>query len=100
MLAPLVPHVAEELWRALGHDDTITYASFPDADPAFLVDDQVEYPVQVNGKVRGRITVAADADRAEVERAALADDKVVAAIAGSTPTKVIVVPGRMVNIVI
>jgi leucyl-tRNA synthetase len=100
MLAPLVPHVAEELWRALGHDHTITYASFPDADPAFLVDDQVEYPVQVNGKVRGHITVAADADGAAVEAAALADDKVIGALAGASPRKVIVVPGRMVNIVV
>ena len=63
MLAPLVPHVAEELWHRLGHDDTVTYTEFPVADPALLVDDTVEYPVQVNGKVRGRITVPVDADR-------------------------------------
>ena len=62
MLAPFAPHVAEELWRRLGHEGTITYVPFPVADPALLVDDTVEYPVQVNGKVRGHITVAADAD--------------------------------------
>ncbi|MEX2628054.1 MAG: leucine--tRNA ligase, partial [Ilumatobacteraceae bacterium] len=61
MLAPLVPHVAEELWRRLGHDDTVTLERFPEPDPDLLVDDTVEYPVQVNGKVRGRVTVAADA---------------------------------------
>jgi leucyl-tRNA synthetase len=100
MLAPLVPHVAEELWRMLGHDDTVTYTAFPVADPALLVDETVEYPVQVNGKVRGRITVAVDADRDAVEAAALADSKVAAAIDGAVPKKIIVVPGRMVNVVI
>ena len=57
MVAPLVPHIAEELWRKLGHDETVTYLDFPVADPAFLVDDTIELPVQINGKVRGRITV-------------------------------------------
>jgi leucyl-tRNA synthetase len=100
MVAPLAPHIAEELWRKLGHDDTVTYLDFPVADARYLVDDTVEYPVQVNGKVRGHITVAADADAAAVEAVALADDKVRVAIDGATPKKVIVVPGRMVNVVI
>ena len=99
MLAPLAPHAAEELWAALGHTDSITYEAFPVADPALLVADTVEYPVQINGKVRSRITVAADASSATVQTIAMADDKVVAALAGATPKKVIVVPGRMVNIV-
>jgi leucyl-tRNA synthetase len=100
MVAPLAPHVGEELWRKLGHDDTITYADFPVADPQHLVDDTIEYPVQVNGKVRGHVVVAADADQATVEAAALDDAKVQSAIGGATPRKVIVVPGRMVNVVI
>ena len=100
MLAPLAPHVAEELWAKLGHETSLAYEPFPVADPALLVDDTVEYPVQVNGKVRGRITVAADLDPSAVEAAALADAKVVASLAGATPKKVIVVPGRMVNIVV
>ncbi|HEX4981514.1 MAG TPA: class I tRNA ligase family protein, partial [Ilumatobacteraceae bacterium] len=100
MLAPLVPHVAEELWHMLGHDDTVTYADFPVADADLLVEETVEYPVQVNGKVRGRIIVAIDADRATVESAALADARVVAAIDGASPKKVIVVPGKMVNVVV
>jgi leucyl-tRNA synthetase len=100
MLAPLVPHVAEELWRMLGHDDTLTYEAFPIADPALLVDDMIEVPVQVNGKVRGRVVVPADADESTLEAAALANDKVAAAIDGQTPKKVIVVPGRMVNVVV
>ena len=100
MLAPLVPHVAEELWHRLGHDSTLAYEPLPAADPNLLVDDQVEYPVQVNGKVRGHITVPADAALADVEAVALADVKVIAALAGATPKKVIVVPRRMVNVVI
>ena len=99
MLAPLAPHVAEELWQMLGHPDTVTYEPFPEADPALLVDDTVEVPVQVNGKVRSRIMVAADADQATMESTALADPKVQAALGGNAPKKVIVVPGRMVNIV-
>jgi leucyl-tRNA synthetase len=99
MLAPMAPHIAEELWAALGHTTSVTFAPFPVADPTLLVSETVEYPVQVNGKVRGRITVAADADNDTVQAAAMADDKVQAALGGQAPKKVIVVPGRMVNIV-
>jgi leucyl-tRNA synthetase len=100
MLAPLVPHVAEELWRTLGHDSTIAYTAFPTADPELLVDDSIEIPVQVNGKVRSRVTVATDSDVATLEAAALADEKISAVLNGSTPKKFVVVPGRMVNIVV
>jgi leucyl-tRNA synthetase len=99
MLAPMAPHVAEELWSRLGHTTSVTFADFPEADPAMLVSDEIEYPVQVNGKVRGRVVVAASASSDEVQAAALADDKVQAALSGQAPKKVIVVPGRMVNIV-
>jgi leucyl-tRNA synthetase len=85
MAAPLVPHLAEELWRILGHDDTITYEPFPVADEQYLVDDMIEIPVQVNGKVRSRVVVPADADQAAVEAAALADAKIVAALDGRAP---------------
>jgi len=100
MVAPLAPHLAEELWKRLGHDTSLAHGPFPQADPAFLVEDTVEYPVQVNGKVRGRITVAADADADALEAAALADEKVAAFVAGATPKKIIVVAGRLVNIVL
>jgi leucyl-tRNA synthetase len=103
-LAPLVPHIAEELWRKLGHHnhegDTITYVDFPTADASMLVDDTVELPVQINGKVRARVTVAAEADPATVQAAALADEKVITTLDGKDPKKVIVVPGRMINIVV
>ncbi|MCK0175967.1 leucine--tRNA ligase [Mycolicibacterium sp. F2034L] len=99
MVAPLAPHLAEELWRRLGHDTSLAHGPFPVADPQYLVTDSVEYPVQVNGKVRGRITVAADADRDTLQAAALADEKVQAFLDGKAPKKVIVVPGKLVNIV-
>ncbi|CAN5460264.1 leucine--tRNA ligase [soil metagenome] len=100
LLAPLAPHLAEELWAKLGHSNSLTYEAFPVADPAMLVSDTIEYPVQVNGKVRARITIASNADLAAVEAAAMADDKVLTALAGAQPSKVIVIPGRMVNIVL
>ena len=100
MTAPLAPHLAEELWNKLGHSESLAHGPFPQADPRYLVADTVEYPVQVNGKVRGHVTVEADADRAAVESAALADEKVLGFLAGATPKKVIVVPGKLVNLVV
>jgi leucyl-tRNA synthetase len=100
MMAPLVPHIAEELWSRLGHGDTLAFAPFPAADPALLLAESVEYPVQVNGKVRGRVTVPADAAEDEVAAAALAEPRVAALLDGKEPRKVIVVPGRIVTVVI
>jgi leucyl-tRNA synthetase len=100
MVAPLAPHLAEELWKRLGHEKSLAHGPFPVADPQYLVEDTVEYPVQVNGKVRGHVTVPADADADTLEAAALADEKVQAFINGATPKKVIVVAGRLVNIVV
>jgi leucyl-tRNA synthetase len=100
MVAPLAPHIAEELWSRLGHDDTLAYEAFPVADPAYLTVDTVEVPVQVNGKVRARITVPSAADAAEHERLARADERIAALLDGSEVRNVVVVPGRMVNFVI
>ncbi|GAB4053070.1 leucine--tRNA ligase [Catellatospora paridis] len=97
MLAPVAPHIAEELWSKLGHDGSLTFADFPVADPALLTADLVTYPVQVNGKVRGRVEVAAEAAEDEVRAAALA--AVTESLAGKEPKKVIVIPGRLVSIV-
>jgi leucyl-tRNA synthetase len=99
MLAPLAPHISEELWSRLGHGSTLAYETFPAADERYLVQDTVEYPIQVNGKVRSRVTVPADADRDAVTAAALDDPRVKELLGGAAPKKVIVVPGRMVNIV-
>ncbi|MEX2659691.1 MAG: class I tRNA ligase family protein [Acidimicrobiales bacterium] len=99
LLAPLAPHIAEELWSRLGHTDTVVWQPFPEADPDLLVAETVEIPVQVGGKVRARIQIPADADPAAVEALALADDKVVAALGDTPVQRVVVVPGRLVNIV-
>jgi leucyl-tRNA synthetase len=99
MVAPLAPHIAEELWERLGHDDTLTYEAFPEADPAWLVEETVEIPVQINGKVRGRIEVAAGADVAAHEAAARDDPRIAELLAGVTVGEVKVVPGRIVNFV-
>ncbi|GID93626.1 leucine--tRNA ligase [Amorphoplanes digitatis] len=98
MMSPFAPHLAEELWRKLGHDDTLAYADFPVADPALLVAESITYPIQVNGKVRGRVEVAPDTTEDSVRAAALAE--VAEALAGREPRKVIVVPGRLVSIVV
>ncbi|MBF0663384.1 leucine--tRNA ligase [Rhodococcus sp. (in: high G+C Gram-positive bacteria)] len=99
MLAPVAPHLAEELWSRLGHTESLAHGPFPTADEKWLVEDSVEYPIQVNGKVRSRITVPADAKPDAIEAAALADEKIVEMLGGAAPRKVIVVPGKMVNVV-
>ena len=96
MLSPFAPHLAEELWRR-GHTDTRAYHPVPEADPAWLVAESVTYPVQVNGKVRTRIEVPADASEEEVQRRAV--EAVAEHLAGKEPRRVIVVPGRVVNVV-
>ncbi|ORM34612.1 leucine--tRNA ligase [Williamsia sp. 1135] len=98
MLAPVAPHAAEELWERLGGTESLAHGPFPTPDPVWLVNDTIEYAIQVKGKVKSRITVAADADEATVRAAALADPKIVELLDGE-PRKVIVVLGRMVNIV-
>ncbi|HEY6696852.1 MAG TPA: leucine--tRNA ligase, partial [Acidimicrobiales bacterium] len=101
LLAPLAPHIAEELWSRLGHPDSLVTEPFPEADPQWLVDETIEVPVQVNGKVRARIWVPADADEAAMEAAARADPQVAALLATTgTVREVVAVPGRVVNFVV
>ena len=100
MLSPLCPHLADELWFRLGHDTTVTYVPFPVADPALLVEDSIEVPVQVNGKVRARIQMSPTATEDEHLAAAMSLEAIVIALDGRTPLKTIVVPGRTVNIVV
>ena len=100
MLSPLVPHMAEELWSKLGGAGSVVWAHFPVAEASYLVDDQVELPVQVKGKVRGRVRLAPDADESIALGAATADENVAAHIAGAEIRKVIYVPGRMINIIV
>jgi len=100
LLSPLCPYVAEELWHRLGHERTVVYEPFPVPDPVWLVQDSIEYPVQVDGRVRGRITVAADADRDTVSAAALAEPRIAELLDGAAPRRIVVVPGRLVNVVL
>jgi leucyl-tRNA synthetase len=98
MAAPFAPHIAEEMWQRMGHERSLAYEPYPVADPALLVAESVTYPVQVNGKLRGRIEIAADAAEDEVRAAALVE--VASYLDGREVRKVIVVPGRMVSVVI
>ncbi len=100
MLAPLCPHVGEELWERLGNSDTVTYVDFPQADPALLVEDTIEIPVQVNGKLRSKVTVDAGESDDAIKQLALNDPKIVAIIGNAQPKKVIVVPKKLINIVL
>ncbi|MDK8245069.1 leucine--tRNA ligase [Corynebacterium sp. UMB10321] len=100
MVAPLAPHIAEELWAKLGHADTITFEPFPTFEESFLVDATIELPVQINGKVKARIDVPTDASKEDTESLALADERVKELTDGKNVVKVIVVPGRMANLVV
>ncbi|PIE16529.1 MAG: leucine--tRNA ligase [Rhodobacterales bacterium] len=100
LMSPFTPHLAEEIWAMLGGAGLVTQASWPKADPKMLVQDTVTLPIQINGKRRAQISVAKDLPKEEVEKLALADDAVIKAMGGATPKKVIVVPGRIVNVVI
>ena len=100
MLAPLAPHIAEEMWEALGHARTLADEPWPTHDPALTREDTFEIVVQLDGKIRSRITLPADAQALAIEAAALADARVQQFLAGRTPRKVIVVPGKLVNLVV
>jgi leucyl-tRNA synthetase len=100
LMAPMTPHLAEEIWQMLGGKGLVAEAPWPEADPALLVEDTVTLPIQVNGKRRSEITVAKDLPVSEVEKRVLADETVARALGGQPPKKLIVVPGRIVNVVV
>jgi leucyl-tRNA synthetase len=99
LFAPMMPHLAEECWAMLGHDALVAEAAWPEVERDLLVEDTVTLPVQINGKKRAEVTVARDASNAEIEAAVLALDAVRKALDGKSPKKVIIVPGRIVNVV-
>jgi leucyl-tRNA synthetase len=100
MLAPIVPHIAEALWGALGHVEPIDDGPWPEVDASALEQDTIELVVQVNGKLRGQISIASDADRGQIEQAALANENVQRFVEGKTVRKIIVVPGKLINVVV
>jgi len=99
VLAPFAPHIAEELWHRLGHESSVAHATWPTYDEAQLVDEEIEIPVQIMGKVRSRIRVPVNADQKTLETAALTDDRIRKLLEGKTVRKVIVVKNRLVNLV-
>jgi leucyl-tRNA synthetase len=100
LLSPFAPHIAEELWQALGHKQSLAYEPWPEFDPALAKEDTIELPVQVNGKLRSKVVVPAGADKDALESAARNDEKVRDLLSGKQVVKVIVVPGRLVNFVV
>ena len=100
LMQPMTPHIAESIWSFQGGTGLCAQAAWPVADPALLVDDTVVLPIQINGKRRAEITVPADMTSAEVEKIALANEDVQKFLAGQPVKKLIVVPGRIVNVVI
>ena len=99
LLSPFAPHISEELWQALGHSRSLAQEPWPKFNPDLLLEDEIEIPVQVNGKLRSKVRAPAGADREKIQEIALADERTQTALAGKPVKKVIIVPGRMVNIV-
>ena len=100
VLAPLAPHIAEELWERLGHTESLAYAPWPQADERHLRDHTIEVPVQVNGRMRGRISIPADATQAQALDIAQDDENVARHLAGKQLKRSIYVPGRIINFVV
>jgi len=100
LLSPIVPHITDALWKALGHEEPLIDAAWPKSDPEALEQNEIEMVIQVNGKLRSKITVAKTADQKQIEALALADEKIQQHIDGKTVRKTIVIPGRLVNIVV
>ena len=100
LMAPMTPHLSEEIWSALGGEGLVAQATWPKADESMLVDDTVTLPIQINGKRRDEITVAKDMPKEEVEKLVLANETVIKMLDGAAPKKLIVVPGRIVNVVV
>ncbi len=99
IISPYAPHIAEELWNQLGHKQSIAYVPFPKFEEKFLVEDSKEYPISFNGKMRFKMELPLDMSKEDIEKAVLAHEKTQAQLQGRTPKKVIVVPGKIINIV-
>jgi leucyl-tRNA synthetase len=100
MLSPIVPHFAEELWEILGHKESIFKCAWPQYDPQLLVEENIEMPIQINGKLRSKIEVVRNISEVKLKELVLADQKVISWLEGKSPKKFIVIPQKLVNIVI
>ncbi|HCV89089.1 MAG TPA: leucine--tRNA ligase, partial [Alphaproteobacteria bacterium] len=100
LIYPMAPHIAEEMWQALGHDTMLAVTAWPEADPALLTDDSIEIGVQVNGKLRDTVSLPRDAEEDEARATALASAGVIRYLEGREPRKVIVVKNRIINVVV
>ena len=100
VLSPYAPHISEELWELLGHEQSIIHAQFPIAEEKYLTEDSHQYPVSINGKMRAKIELSLSLSKQEIEEAALQDEQIQKWTKGQQPKKVIVVPGKIVNIVL
>ena len=98
-MSPYAPHIAEELWSQLGNSDSISTVSFPVFDASHLIESSKNYPISFNGKMRFTLELPMDMSKDDIEAAVLANEKTIAQLNGRTPKKVIVVPGKIVNIV-
>lgn len=100
LISPYAPHIAEEIWSLLGHKESIEYQAFPELQEKYLVQSEIEYPVSFNGKLRFKILLPADLDKDEVQKQVLENEKTIEILTGLSPKKIIVVPGKIVNIVV
>ena len=100
IIAPMIPHLAEECWKALGHHSMIAEAAWPKADRSLIVENDIVLPIQINGKKRDELTISRQADNATIEQAVLALESVKAALEGKAPKKIVIVPQRIVNVVV
>ena len=100
LISPFAPHIAEELWSRLGNTESVTKEAYPQHEEKFLVESNHKYPVSFNGKVRFTLELAADLGKVEIEKIVMSEDRTQQYLDGKNPKKVIVVPGRIVNIVI
>jgi leucyl-tRNA synthetase len=100
ILSPYAPHIAEELWQILGEKDSITKANYPVFNPDYLIESSFSYPISINGKHRTNIEFALDAPQAEIEAAVLADEIILKWLAGNSPKKIILVKGKIINLVL
>lgn len=100
VVSPYAPHISEELWQGLGHKNSIEFEKFPEFEEKYLVEDEIEYPVSFNGKMRFKLTLPADLSAPQIEELALKDERVLQQLAGNNPKKIIIVPKKIINIVL